>query len=470
MSDTVVKTELTDAIYDDGLYVSGSWTTTYNSSGMIVSVTAAVFTVTDSNPADTTVFTDAVVNPFGNPGSNGDYEIKLTDASGGAFTNLYIDWSGETPTGLAIGTMTPWQFSSVEDNGVLETITSPSNVGTTVNTILCYCSGTRIGTPDGEVAVEDLLIGRTVISASGEAMPIRWIGHRTIDLARHPEPDLVRPIRIAAGALAEGVPLRDLLVSPDHAMLVDGALIPARMLVNHRSITEEMRATTVTYYHVELDSHAIIIADGAQAESYLDTGNRHVFANAPVTAINPDMSVANRLRMPEYGACMPLVTDAEVVFPIWQRLAERGGAPVPRDRGTISATGKDGCIRLVVGSRTVRPVVEEGGTVIFALPRDASQVRLISASARPNAASPWLDDRRLLGVAVRDVRADHTVVPLDGPAFGTGWWDLERAGATAFRWSNGDAVIALPKGTKLLKIQLQDVMCEASQPVRSEAA
>jgi hypothetical protein len=251
-------------------------------------------------------------------------------------------------------------------------------------------------------------------------------------------------------------------------MLVDGALIPARMLVNHRSITEDTRAGTVTYFHVELDSHDIILAEGAPAESYLDTGNRGMFANAPVTFLTADLSAATRLRMPQDGACMPLATDPGTVFPIWQRLLHRAGADAGTDGSDIAA--RDEGVRLVAGARTLRPIVADGGTLIFALPRDAVAVRLLSAAARPNRARPWLDDRRSLGVAVTEISADTAPVPLDGPAFGAGWWDIEQAGTGAFRWSNGDAVIAVPAGTKLLTVRLHAAAPAACASVRAEAA
>ena len=84
------------------------------------------------------------------------------------------------------------------------------------------------------------------------------------------------PIRIQAGAFAPNTPRRDLLLSPDHAVYVDGRLIPVRYLVNGASIAQ-VETDSVTYWHVELDRHDVILAEGLAAESYLDTGNRSVF-------------------------------------------------------------------------------------------------------------------------------------------------------------------------------------------------
>jgi hypothetical protein len=465
MSDTTVLSVLTGATMSDGSTVFGTWTTTYNPSDMIVSITATLFV--QAPDGSTTIFTVPSVTPWANPNNiTGQYDVELTNASGGEYNSLYIDWFTTTPATLAVGSFGDpvYLFTSVTPNANPNAVytLNPSSTGQINDYIICYCAGTRIHTPDGAVSVEDLAVGQAVLLASGDAAPIRWIGHRTIDLSRHKQPDLVRPIRIAAGALADNVPVRDLVVSPDHAMLVDGALIPARMLVNHSSITEETQARVVTYYHVELDRHDIIIAEGALSESYLDTGNRGIFANAPLTGLNPDMSVAQRLRMPENGACMPLATDPEAIFPIWQRLAERAGIPTLAADAAPAAIHDTG-ISLVVGARTIGPVVAEADRLIFALPRGAQSVRLVSAAARPNKARPWLDDRRMLGVAVNDVRADHVALPLDGPAFGTGWWDVETAGATTYRWSNGDALLSLPEGTKLLTVQISATMADAAE-------
>lgn len=158
--------------------------------------------------------------------------------------------------------------------------------GGTLIGVVCYARGTRLRTADGERPVEQLQPGDTVTTLSGVEAAIRWVGRRRVDIARHPAPDSVRPVRIAAHAFADGLPRRDLLVSPEHALFVDGALIPARSLLNGSTVTQDAPAG-VEYFHVELDRHDVLFAEGLPAESYLDTGNRTMFANAPVTALHP---------------------------------------------------------------------------------------------------------------------------------------------------------------------------------------
>ncbi len=138
--------------------------------------------------------------------------------------------------------------------------------------------------------IEALSVGETVLASSGAARPIRWIGRRHLVLSRLPDPEAARPVRVAPGAFADGMPARDLVLSPDHAVYIAAldALVPMKRLVNGVSIAYDLAASEVTYFHLELDRHDVILAEGLPAESWLDTGNRYAFENAPVVALVPD--------------------------------------------------------------------------------------------------------------------------------------------------------------------------------------
>jgi hypothetical protein len=141
-----------------------------------------------------------------------------------------------------------------------------------LSSVTCFASGTRVLTATGERLVESLMQGDIVLTLSGDellAQPVKWIGRRRIDLATHPRPETVAPIRIQRGAFTDNMPHSDLLVSPDHAIMVDGRLICARQLVNGTTIRQEKAWSSVEYFHVELDTHAILLAEGLRAESYL---------------------------------------------------------------------------------------------------------------------------------------------------------------------------------------------------------
>ena len=146
--------------------------------------------------------------------------------------------------------------------------------------IACYCPGTAILTVRGEVPVERLAIGDRVMTMDGRAEPVRWIGRRSYGGAFVAGNHLMLPVCIKAGALADGVPRRDLHVSPGHALFVDGQLVPAWRLINGVSVVQAEAVDGVEYLHVELGAHAVILADGAPAESFLDDGCRGQFQNA----------------------------------------------------------------------------------------------------------------------------------------------------------------------------------------------
>ena len=167
----------------------------------------------------------------------------------------------------------------------------------------CYAAGTRIATPAGETNVEDLRCGDLVRLARGGNAGIVWLGHREVDCRRHARPHDVQPIRVRAGAFGVNAPRRDLVLSPDHAVFVDGVLVPVRLLVNGATIAQETWQQ-VTYWHVELARHDILLAEGLPCESYLDTGNRTAFDNGgAVVQVHPDFA----LRLRDGDACAPLV-------------------------------------------------------------------------------------------------------------------------------------------------------------------
>ncbi len=144
----------------------------------------------------------------------------------------------------------------------------------------CYCRGTLIRTATGEVPVEALAIGDKVITVSGVARPIRWIGHRSYSGRFALGQMQILPVCVKAGALDDGVPGRDLWVSPNHALYLEGVLIEARDLVNGVSVFQAEAVAAVEYFHVELASHDVLVAEGAYAESFIDDDSRGLFHNA----------------------------------------------------------------------------------------------------------------------------------------------------------------------------------------------
>jgi hypothetical protein len=155
-----------------------------------------------------------------------------------------------------------------------ETVTTFDNATAYV---LCFCGGTEIATPSGIQKIEDLRIGDLVEVVGKAPQEIRWIG-RQLRMIDHSKVNT--PIKVNAGALSEGVPSKDLFVSPDHAIFFDGLLATARSLVNNDSVTwvDEI-GELVEFFHIELDNHELLIANNTPAESFLDEIPRSHFDN-----------------------------------------------------------------------------------------------------------------------------------------------------------------------------------------------
>jgi hypothetical protein len=188
-------------------------------------------------------------------------------------------------------------------------------------TVACFYPGTMIRTPDGEVAVETLQPGDLVLTADGVAKKVNWLGKQTVS-TRFADPLRVLPIRIRAGALDDNVPARDLLVSPDHAMFIDGVMIHASALVNGTSIMRETNVPRVfTYLHIELDEHSLVLAENASAETFVDNADRLRFDNlAEFEALYPEGRTVGELPYPRAKA------QRQVPVGIRQALAARAEA------------------------------------------------------------------------------------------------------------------------------------------------
>ncbi len=287
----------------------------------------------------------------------------------------------------------------------------------------------------------------TLVDGAQVPQTVKWVGRRDLDLVRHPNADAIAPVRIMQGALGDNLPHRDMILSPDHCLFIDGALFPAKLLVNDMTIVRELAMKSVSYFHVELDHHAILVAEGVPAESYLDTGNRAFFSNAGLaTILHPELNINENLRCWETDACAPLTVKPELVKPVWQRFVDRAlalGHTAP-----IHETTEDAGIHLMVDGKMVRPLTTKGKTVSFMLPAKAKSVRLMSRSTRPSALTPWLDDPRNLGIAVRSVtlrdQSGEAVMSADHPALQSGWYAAEQAEDGAlWRWTAGDAVLPI---------------------------
>jgi hypothetical protein len=185
------------------------------------------------------------------------------------------------------------------------------------------------------------------------------------------------------GALSRNVPHADLRVTKGHSFYIDDVLIPVEFLVNHRNVAWDDHAQDVTIYHIELETHDILMANGAPAESYRDDGNRWLFGNKN-----------SGWHLPPQEPCAPIMTGGPIVDAIWRRLLDRAG---PRPGLPLT---DDPDLHLLVDGVRLDPARHAGATIVFRLPSKRKSVQVVSRAAAP-AELGLARDPRMLGVALR---------------------------------------------------------------------
>ncbi|QNT78983.1 Hint domain-containing protein [Entomobacter blattae] len=317
---------------------------------------------------------------------------------------------------------------------------------------VCFVEGVRLATEDGLRPVEDIRSGQRIWATSGdgkrELKEVVWTGSARVEDARAGDN---WPVRIKAGAISEGVPSADVVVTPEHSLYVEGHLIPARMLVNGKTIYEDRTMESYSYYHIETAQHSLVEAEGLLSESYLDTGNRSTFRRegnvVPFKKAHLEWGV---------DSVLPLTVDQATVEPIWQKLNDRAlaeGVAVEMEKVEMV---KDPDLKLVTDKGiTIEAIRRKGQSLFFMLPSNTSEVRILSRSSAPrDVIGAFVDDRRKLGVQVDHAKLwyDNHDVELAGYLkLGThyGWYDADSSDQG--RWTNGNAVLPLDEGLQVNK-------------------
>jgi Hint domain len=296
-------------------------------------------------------------------------------------------------------------------------------------TVACFLRGTRILTADGEVPVEDLSEGDIIVTVSGATRPVKWIGKRgyVTRLVSPHQRENILPIRFVRGSLAEGLPKRDLFVSSEHMMFLDGMLIPARHLVNGTSIAYFDASPIIEYFHVELQSHDVILAEGAAAESWLDTGKRNMFANVLEY-------------QPRHEDNAPGTPYAPVVTEGPRLIAVRSGLEA-RSTATGFDLTTDPDLHLLADDTVVRGGDVSGTVYRFELAKSPVKLAIASLVSVPSDIDAGSTDGRSLGVCVKSItlKGAHALVRIahDEPSLAEGY----HAAEPGHRWTAGNATI-----------------------------
>jgi len=304
--------------------------------------------------------------------------------------------------------------------------TSTGTYTYTTASYACYLRGTRILTAHGEVAIEDLQPGTLVVTRFGGLRPVKWIGIQSfypIFLGRNNA-----PVRLRAGAIAPGVPHRDLLVSPDHSVVVGDHLVHARLLVNGITITQDVPEGQVDYLHIDLGVHDCVRAEGAWSESYAEQDNRGTFHNAAgfAAAFPEHQRVFQTMCMEQATRSHPALpklraTVAAQIPP--ERLADDHDLHVMADGVRIDATP--------VSPREWR----------FDIPAGAASLRLRSRASVPAVLGLSNDDRCLgfcvTGLTVQTATSDVTLRP-GSPLLGEEFFPVA---SNPGNWTRGDTAL-----------------------------
>lgn len=222
--------------------------------------------------------------------TNSSSDLTSTDIPSLKFTLSDLDWIGE-PDRYITGVNSTGEIVRSVDYGTdrirvkvpyIEDMNGDSSLTYSFDiTTECFLSGTNILTERGEIPVEELNIGDLVQTAEGELKSIKWIGRQTIEPNKVANPVRSYPVQIRAGALGDNIPSRDLYTSPDHSLFIDGLLINAGALVNGISVISTEPVATFVYYHIELENHSLLLAEGTPTESYLpQKENRDEYDNS----------------------------------------------------------------------------------------------------------------------------------------------------------------------------------------------
>lgn len=301
----------------------------------------------------------------------------------------------------------------------------------------CFLRGTRIRTASGEVPVEDIVPGEVVITLGGGRRRVAWTGVRRLDLARHANPPAAWPVRIRRGAIANGVPARDLLVSPDHAMLLNRMLIPAHALVNGATVLRDSAWRRLEYYHIALDAHDVLLAEGAAAESFPDRGSRATFGAERVLVLHPQFADATAAP----GDCAPRASRGPAV-------QDARRALLTRARVLGHALTREADLHLLIDGARVNAIGVTGAVHRFVVPAPAADIRIVSRAGIPAESDPDSEDQRRLGVMLSRIVL-HTggtkrEVDVADPALREGFHPPERGADGMRRWTDGHAFLPVP--------------------------
>ncbi|MFT8674870.1 MAG: Hint domain-containing protein [Acetobacter sp.] len=402
----------------------------------------------------------SVQDTFINSGSGADGYSNIMVSSGATVTSPYL---GSSTAGYFTMTIssgaTVTDPSTIDGGGVLVTSGGIMSVN---DSQPCFLADTLIATPTGEIGIEKLSAGDEVLAYENGATVTRHItwagkGHCVV-CPRHPDDEAGYPVRIVKNAITDGMPSKDMLVTSEHCLFMNNRFVPTRLLVNGRSIFYDKSISVYDYYHIETEQHSVLIADGMPTESYLDTGNRRTFRrDGKVVVLMPSRNLTWD------NAAAPLDVSRDFVEPLFRQIearAEKAGLMLQTPPPHLT---DDADLHLITDTGAIiRKARMHHGRTVFMLPVGVKSVRIVSNASRPvDVIGPFINDRRMFGVAVGEIvlledTCSRAITTHLTQATLEGWNALEWEDT---RWTAGNALLPLEDHTSgrvtLLSIQIK---------------
>lgn len=336
--------------------------------------------------------------------------------------------------------------------GYTGTFSDNSGVVSYVGTTPCYLAGSMLRVVGGEKAVEEISIGDRIIAWDNEngvdvTKAVVWVGSKTVIVNASLPDDLAGyPIRVCKDAISDGVPYSDLLITAEHCLFLDGRFVPARMLVNGRSIFFDRSMQRFDVYHIETEVHSIVTANGMLSESFLNTENHGLFRkNSRV------VSLSSTHQLTWDDAAAPLTVSRETIEPLFRTIEKRANKVGFAIQAEARPLTNESDLHLTTDTGAIiRPARQSNGRVMFMIPNGVESVRIVSNASRPcDVVGPFVDDRRNLGILVGEItlfesNRTRTLTDHLHDTQLSGWNNVEE---DTMRWTNGNAMLPLGQRT-----------------------
>lgn len=288
------------------------------------------------------------------------------------------------------------------------------------NNDTCFLEDCDVLTPYGYKNITEIKSGSYII-ADGEAVKVLEIGVGTTKAINNVPLDLSGyPVCITKNAFGENKPNKDIHLTPEHSVYMNGFLIPIRLLVNDVSIYYDTEIEYFEYYHIICEKHTIVDVNGLDAETYYNTGNSFKFKNN-IPQVESDIFSQILVSGPEFDEVVTLVSE--------QTMKNFDDVELYTPESIVAFNHIPS---IVVANRSYYPIRKINNRYVFSIPNKFSSFAIVSDKIRPcDIIGNHCDDRRYLGVHVKNIIVNNESIAID--TSNNGWY--------SDGWTNGHGIV-----------------------------